>query len=106
METTQMLSDKLKAPIGVVSSAVLDSVFDALVKIGGAHESMREDFLHAHMDKYPCREYRFMGDLGFGGKYWSKENRVSCYSEDETPKRLSIIHELNNVLATLSNDPN
>jgi hypothetical protein len=54
-------------------------------------------------------EWRFQGDLGFGGKFWINHptaNResgwyVNCYREDETPKRLEIITNTNNILERL-----
>ncbi|MBK8037669.1 MAG: hypothetical protein IPK22_11115 [Verrucomicrobiaceae bacterium] len=100
-----MTSDSKSESGGVVSStAWFDSVFDALKNIGGAHESMRQDFIYHHARSAdPCDEYRFQGKLGFGGKYWRKENRVSCYREDETPERLRLIIELDAAIAKLSN---
>ena len=80
-----------------------NQVFDLLVKHGGAHESMRSDFVFNHTSANPCGEYRFQGSLGFGGKYYSDKNRVSCYSEDQNPKRLAAIQTLNSELAKLSN---
>lgn len=78
-------------------------VFDLLVAIGGASESMREDFVyhHARSDE-PCDEYRFQGHLGFGGKYRRKTNTVDCYSEDESAQRHEIIRRLNAELAKLT----
>ncbi len=87
------------------SGDLLGSVYDILIKIGGANESMRGSFIQNHSDKeYPCTEWRFCGHLGFGGKYRSKTNTVTCYSEDETPKRLAIIREINTALSTLPNE--
>lgn len=53
-----------------------------------------------------CREYRFMGELGFGGKFRNNGNRdntphVDCYPESETPKRLAMIERANARLAEL-----
>ena len=77
-------------------------VFDLLVSIGGAIESMRDDFIFHHAtSETPCDEYRFQGSLGFGGKYWLKTNRVNCYREDESPERVAIIKQLNDELAKL-----
>ena len=65
---------------------------------------MRGSFVQNHEDeRSPCTEWRFCGHLGFGGKYRSETNKVDCYREDETPKRLAIIGELNDALAKLSN---
>jgi hypothetical protein len=78
-------------------------VYDLLVSIGGATESMRDSFIYHHArDKFPCDEFRFMGTLGFGGKYYRRENRVSCYREDETPLRRQIIERLNAELKKIS----
>jgi hypothetical protein len=100
-----MTNDSQSESGGVVSStAWFDSIYSILVNIGGASESMRGSFVQNHEDeRLPCTEWRFCGHLGFGGKYRSKTNNVDCYKEDETPKRLAIIHELNEVLAKLSN---
>jgi hypothetical protein len=47
-----------------------------------------------------CREWRFMGALGFGGKFRNNGNNdntpyVDCYSEDKTPDRLEMIKRAN-----------
>lgn len=77
-------------------------VFDLLVSIGGANESQRDDFVFHHARcSPPCTEYRFQGKLGFGGKYLSSLNKVCCYSEDLTKKRLEIIDRLNAELRNL-----
>lgn len=78
----------------------LDKVFDLLVSIGGANESLKQNFIYVHINE-DCTEYRFGGYLGHGGKYRSKTNRVDCYQEDETPERIKIIKELNEVLEKL-----
>lgn len=54
----------------------------------------------------PCREYRFMGALGFGGKFRNNGNyhntpHVDCYPEHETPGRLAMIEAANKRLAEL-----
>lgn len=83
------------------------SVYDALVTIGGADESMRDNFIHHHTnEEYPCTEWRFCGHLGFGGKYRSRTNKVDCYSEDETPTRAVIMANLNRALAKLQSPNN
>ena len=57
-------------------------------------------------------EWRFSGDLGYGGKFWRLEDDshpihemvkhspyyVTCYCEDETSDRLSMIKIANNLL--------
>jgi hypothetical protein len=69
-------------------------------------------FVHAIKvadDPHPfniCREYRFMGELGFGGKFRNNGNHentphVDCYREDETPARLAMIERANKRLAEL-----
>lgn len=44
-------------------------------------------------------EWRFMGALGFGGKFKADARggrwRVDCYAEDATPERLAMIERAN-----------
>ena len=76
-----------------------NKVYDILVEMGGASESMRSSFIQNHLDEqFPCYEWRFMGKLGYGGKYRSRKNAVDCYSEDETPERMKLIEQINEVL--------
>jgi len=49
-------------------------------------------------------EYRFMGSLGFGGKFWVSRELgfyVSCYPEDKTPDRVAVIDDTNRRLSTI-----
>lgn len=53
-----------------------------------------------------CREWRFMGALGFGGKFRNNGNQnntphVSCYREHETPERLAMMEKANRRLSDL-----
>lgn len=73
-----------------------NSIYNILVKLGGASEMMREAFIHAQI--HDCREWRFGGKLGHGGKYWNYENQVNCYSEDLTKERQLIIDNINSEL--------
>lgn len=98
---------KVRRRINRMTIEKANKIYDLLVSIGGAYEGMRDDFVYAHLDKeYPCREWRFGGKLGFGGKYRSYYNTVDCYSEDETPNRLEIIEKLNTALAKLKINTN
>jgi len=64
---------------------IANKVYDLLVSIGGALEKERRDFIYHHCeDEYGCSEWRFQGNLGFGGKYKSQTNHVSNYPENET----------------------
>ena len=71
------------------------TIYTLLVAMAGAPESDRDSFVYHHTSKEGCGEWCFAGNLGFGGKYYSRENRVSCYREDETPKRDGIIADTN-----------
>lgn len=71
-----------------------DKVYDVLVEIGGADKTDKDNFIYHHT-KEECSEWRFYGKLGFGGKYRSGYNMVTCYPEDETPQRKALIDEIN-----------
>jgi len=79
----------------------LNKVYDILVTIGDANERMRESFIHYHLRESGSHEWRFSGNLGFGGKYRLDENSVDCYSEDETPERFEIIKRINEELSKI-----
>lgn len=75
-----------------------NGVYDILVNIGGASENMRDSFIFSYTCTDVCTEWRFMGKLGFGGKYRSEYNSVDCYQEDETKERLETIDKINKEL--------
>lgn len=70
------------------------AVYDLLVKLGGAQEMSRFDFVEAHT-RLERREWRFQGKFGFGGKYRSESNSVDYYSEDKSPAREVLRLEIN-----------
>lgn len=92
------MSDKI--PLAV---EWLNAVYDILVKKGDASASMRQSFIQVHLEEGGCSEWRFIGHLGFGGKYLSKTNEVCCYREDETKERKEIIRVINEALENLKN---
>lgn len=71
---------------------------------GSEGEQTRNGFLIHVPDG--CREYRFCGHLGFGGKFYAERDRwrVGCYREDETPDRLAMIARANARLAALRDE--
>ncbi|MFA5152820.1 MAG: hypothetical protein WC554_09695 [Clostridia bacterium] len=93
-----------------INKELANKVYDVLEEIG-ASSVMRDAFIHTQTTE-ECREWRFMGALGFGGKFWNEysyinnkyEWRVSCYLEDENPKREKIIKETNKKLKELADE--
>jgi len=94
--------------------SIYDRVYDVLVAHVGAENSqrLRSRFVGFHVelgvDPRVRRktEYRFMGSLGMGGKFWSGLSRfdtfkVNCYLEEETSTKLASIHKANEVLRPL-----
>jgi len=84
-------------------------IFDLLVKHAGAFEEDRTSFLYAQIDREnPCKEFRFCGALGFGGKFWNNNDKlyINCYGEDETPKRNRIIKKVNKLLEAYEKEIN
>lgn len=73
-------------------------VYDALVKYCGASNDNynRQRFIETQITMF-CSEYRFIGNLGFGGKFWRSNNKwyVSQYREHETPETVKMIDGCN-----------
>ena len=80
-----------------------NKIYDILVRLGGAAENGRRGFVHSHegTPQVECEEWRFQGKLGFGGKYWSGQNKVNCYYEDETPAYRELLDQINTELGKL-----
>ncbi len=81
-----------------------NAVYDLLVRELDAMEHMRENFIYV-MTEGDCREYRFMGCLGFGGKLYVEARgklRVGCYREDETPELRAKMAAVNELLKTMA----
>lgn len=77
-------------------------IYNLLITIGKAQENERYDFIHAHcVDKDGCKEWRFQGIFGFGGKYWSDRNEVTYYPEDETEYIKLSAYLLNEALSNI-----
>ncbi len=78
---------------------IADLVYDVLVRECGAFEGDRRSFV----SHFPTDEWRFIGKLGFGGKFWvdHKSWYVNCYRENETAERLDLIQATNAELAKL-----
>jgi len=82
------------------------NVYKILMKHAGANEKRplnyeTYSFVSAHIEEDPCREWRFQGYLGFGGKYISSRNVVTCYPEDLNVKTAKIIKTTNKKLKEL-----
>ena len=83
---------------------IANKIYDLLVAIGGAAESMRDSFVYHHCEAEDgCGEWRFQGKLGYGGKYYSRMNKVDSYTEDRTQEVEDIIEKLNILLSEVWN---
>lgn len=69
---------------------------------------MREGTFAANLLRKNIREWRFSGDLGFGGKFWHNDGRhyVSYYIEDKTRAREKLVNRLNAAIAELETEFN
>jgi len=92
-----------------MNAATANQIYDVLVATCEAPESMRADFVHVQTTEF-CKEWRFQGELGFGGKFWRGRhgwifNRpnwfVNYYPEDRTPERDAMVEEANAALKYL-----
>ena len=80
-----------------------NKIYDVLVELGGASERDRDSFVYHHTkeESEMPSEWRFGGKLGFGGKYWSERNWVTCYSEDEIWVEVGLIEKINERLSKI-----
>jgi hypothetical protein len=86
------------------------AIWQILVETCGASPRTEDeaDFVY-HQIREDCREWRFCGSLGFGGKFRIRasierpgsEWKVDCYSEDETPQRRRMVKKANAALENL-----
>lgn len=84
--------------------AYFNAIFDVLVAMAGAPESLRDEFIHAHArTDPPCAEFRFGGLFGFGGKYLSSGNELSYYMEHATDELNKLRRQINAALARIPN---
>lgn len=84
-----------------------NDIWTLLVQECGVREDRRQDFIDYVAE--PGRtwaEYRFMGSLGLGGKFYLQYGRiwVNCYMEDETPELNAVIQKVNKLLEGIKGD--
>lgn len=91
MRKTQFTADQAK------------QIFNILVEFSKAPKSMEDAFVQELIGESPTGEWRFQGALGFGGKFYPREMRVSMYSEDETPETVQMVNQTNMALTALNN---
>lgn len=83
-----------------------DAAYSILVRHAGARDDEWERHAFVHHVTDGCREYRFQGHLGFGGKFRNNGNNcnvpyVDCYQEDMNAGRQAVIAATNAFLAEL-----
>ena len=90
-----------------------ERVYNVLVEECGAWPRDSDHYVWEQFISYMNQrerwfEFRFMGDLGFGGKFHRDEQgfsgphySVSCYPEDSTPERQAAIDRANERLTLL-----
>ncbi len=88
------------------------AVYDLLIATGNVRtDSMKHAFVAYFTEQgrpWQCREWRFQGHLGFGGKFWRNDGRhyVSAYHEDITKERNRMIASLNTQIENLELEHN
>lgn len=97
-----------------IGKDLAERAYDILIRECGARESGRSDFVWGHTrgDEWDHSEWRFMGLLGFGGKFRTRmwvpprpvDLWVTCYPEDRTPERDAMISNANVALKELAAD--
>jgi hypothetical protein len=87
----------------VTPEEIFNKAWDILVEHAGASKDPMWPpiFVNYFLEKRSNQEFRFGGTLGHGGKFWRNAclYYVTCYHEEETPKRREIIGRVNLLLA-------
>lgn len=84
-----------------------NAVYTILEKTCGAFPQDRFSFVYEFTQESeysPTSEWRFCGDLGFGGKFRFPRITVDCYREDETEERLAQIKKANEELSAIRDE--
>lgn len=87
-----------------MTETTANEIYDVLVaECGAPNGDMRENFTAVMTRPTETAEYRFIGDLGFGGKFRNVNDRfyVDCYPEHATPARVKMIDAANVKLTAL-----
>lgn len=83
---------------------IFSTIYDVLVTHAGANPKSKDEFIEGCLQtKFPMTEWRFQGNLGFGGKFYrnSSGHRVGYYLEDKTPDREAIVEKVNKLLESI-----
>jgi len=84
---------------------IFNQVYDILVEHVGASPSkdQRESFVHYFIESRSAVEWRFCGNLGFGGKLYRlyQHYYVSYYPEDRTAERDAALVKANELLKAI-----
>ena len=85
----------------MISELVANTIWSMLVEDCGARKDDidRHEFV-AYLMSEERGEWRFIGNLGFGGKFYFSpfEFRIGCYKEDTTEEKTLLIEETNQKL--------
>lgn len=83
-----------------------EAVYRVLIHMADANPLHFGNFVHTQMEG--CREWRFIGCLGFGGKFYNSCGKwyVDMYGEDETDERLKVKLKVNRRLRELHREFN
>ncbi len=91
-----------------MSQIVAETIYNILIRECGASEYNRRQFVEAHCrigfpETPVCREFRFQGVLGFGGKFRNVHGKwyVDYYQEDTREYRDAVVEIANRKLQTL-----
>lgn len=66
----------------------------------------RSAFVEYFSGSAGVKEWRFQGDLGFGGKFWFRYqgHDFTCYPEDLTNERIELMKRLNDKIKALEQE--
>lgn len=87
-----------------IDKKTAEKIVEVLADEVGFKDHLREPFIDYVLNG--GNEFRFQGDLGFGGKFYNASDkwRVGYYQEDHTPERDEAVWRVNHKLQSLYTD--
>jgi len=92
----------------LLEASFFRDVYDVLVTEGRADPDRIDCFVESHCRRpdlaWVCKEWRFCGHFGLGGKYWRRRNMVDYYADPADKELDELAMKINSILKELHDE--